>query len=206
MLKIGITTVIIITIVFIFQNSNNNNAQVEQNMLLSNENRVELNEDIESIYKYDVDKGEIENEAEDEDENEDVLISTEKINLYDLDGKGKNYSFTYKGTSYTATYSKDNWHIVDSYKITDKKDIAIICQALIEVHPIHGRDMLSYRTVEDMVYEWTQHNIAYYILPEDNKWRKNAKDVDLDPADQGRSLAEMYESRTGKKFNIMDIK
>ena len=139
-------------------------------------------------------------------ENTSVLSYTEDINLRDLDGKKSNYLFTYKNQDYSAKYTKDNWHIKDSYKITDAKDIGIICQALIEVHTIHGKDLKSYRKVDDLVYEWQQHNLAYNLLPEDNPWRENAKDVDLDPADQGRSLKELYESRTGKEFNINDLR
>ena len=84
-------------------------------------------------------------------------------------------------------------------------DIIIICQALLDIYPIHGRDMQSIRTAEDMALEWLQHNIAYELLPEDNPWREHAKDVDLNPADQGRTLEEMYEARTGEKFNLGKI-
>ena len=139
-------------------------------------------------------------------ENTSVLSSTEDINLRDLDGKKSNYLFTYKNQDYSAKYTKDNWHIKDSYKITDEKDIGIICQALIEVHPIHGKDLKSYRKVDDLVYEWQQHNLAYNLLPDDNSWKEHAKDVDLDPADQGRSLAEIYEARTGSKLDINKLK
>ena len=139
-------------------------------------------------------------------ENTSVLSYTEDINLRDLDGKKSNYLFTYKNQDYSAKYTKDNWHIKDSYKITDAKDIGIICQALIEVHPIHGKDLKSYRKVDDLVYEWQQHNLAYNLLPDDNSWKEHAKDVDLDPADQGRSLAEIYEARTGSKLDINKLK
>lgn len=135
-----------------------------------------------------------------------VLSSTKDINLRDLDGKKTNYSFTYKNQDFSAKYTKDNWHIKNSYKITNAKDIGIICQALIEVHPIHGKDMKSYRTVDDLVYEWQQHNLAYNILPDDNSWKEHAKDVDLNPADQGKSLAEIYEARTGNKLDIKMLK
>lgn len=131
-------------------------------------------------------------------ESENVLTSIQEINLHDVNGKGTNYIFTYKDVSYSAIYTKDNWHIVDSYKITNEKDMAIICQALIDIHPIHGKDKISFRTAEDLVYEWVQHNLAYNLLPEDNKWKTNAKDVDLNPEDQGKSLKEMYETRNGK--------
>ena len=77
-----------------------------------------------------------------------------------------------------------------------------ICQALIDIHPIHGSDMISYRTSDDMVYEWLQHNFAYSVLPDDNLWKNNAKNVDFDPQDQGKSIKEIYEDRTGKKFDF----
>lgn len=124
-----------------------------------------------------------------------ALKSTKDIQLFDVDGNSKNYEFKYNNETYTAEYTKDNWHINNSYKITDEQDIIIICQALIDEHKIHGKDMVSYRTAEDMAYEWLQHNTAYELLPEDNSWKNNAKDVDLDPADQGRGLIDMYNAR-----------
>ena len=66
--------------------------------------------------------------------------------------------------------------------------------------------MKSYRTIDDLVYEWQQHNLAYELLPDDNSWRSHAKDVDLDPADQGKSLTEIYEARTGSKLDINKLK
>lgn len=135
-----------------------------------------------------------------------VLKSTRDINLRDTDGKKTNYLFTYKNEDFTAIYTKDNWKIKNSYKITNGQDIAYICKALIDVHPIHGKDMKSYRTVDDLVYEWQQHNLAYNLLPDDNSWKSHAKDVDLDPDDQGKSIAEIYEARTGSKLDIRKLK
>ena len=135
-----------------------------------------------------------------------LLSSTADIDLHDIDGNKTNYVFTYKNTQFSAKYTKDNWHINDSYKITNQKDLEIICQALIDVHPIHGKDMKSYRTVDDLVYEWQQHNLAYSILPDDNVWKEHAKNVDLDPEDQGRSLEELYEARTGSKLDVNKLK
>lgn len=137
---------------------------------------------------------------------ESVLSTTKDINLRDLDGNKTNYIFTYNNENFSAKYTKDNWHIEDSYKITNAKDIGLICQALIDVHPIHGKDMKSYRTVDDLVYEWQQHNLAYTILPDDNSWKEHAKDVDLNPDDQGKSLEEMYEDRTGNELDIEKLK
>ena len=121
-----------------------------------------------------------------------------------MDGAGTNYAFTYKGEEFRVQYYYDNWTIFDSYKITNKRDMKKICQALIDIHPIHGKDYESYRTAEDMAYEWKQHNLAYKYLPEDNGWRPNAANVDFDPEDQGRSFEEIYEDRTGQEFDLKE--
>ena len=140
-----------------------------------------------------------------EPENVGTLSSVEDIGLRAVDGSGKNYAFSYNQEEFSARYTPDNWKIVDSYKITDTDDIIIICQALSDVHSVHGRDMESFRTPEDMAFEWLQHNIAYAFLPDDSPWKRNAKDVDLNPADQGKTFEEMYEDKTGKKFRIEDF-
>jgi hypothetical protein len=134
-----------------------------------------------------------------------ILTSTADIGLTDSDGKGKNYVFTYGDSSYTAIYWDDHWKIMDSYLIGNSNDMIIICQALIDLHPIHGADHESYRTADDMAYEWLQHNIAYEFLPEDNVWRQKSKDVDFNPDDQGKSFIEIYEQRTGKEFKWSDV-
>ena len=134
-------------------------------------------------------------------------IQEATINLK-LKQKGKNkeiYLFEYRNNTYEAIYTPDNWQIINSYQIRNQNDIMSICKALIEIHPIHGKDMKSYRKIEDLTEEWLEHNLIYDLLPDDNKWKNNVKDVDLDPKDQGRSLEELYESRTGKKLNIDDI-
>ena len=134
-----------------------------------------------------------------------ILTSTADIGLTDSDGKGKNYVFTYGDSIYNAIYWDDHWKIMDSYLIGNSNDMIIICQALIDLHPIHGADHESYRTADDMAYEWLQHNIAYEFLPEDNVWRQKSKDVDFNPDDQGKSFIEIYEQRTGKEFKWSDI-
>ena len=133
------------------------------------------------------------------------LSSVGDIGLHAVDETGKNYAFSYHQEEFSARYAPDNWKIVDSYKITDTDDILIICQALSDVHPVHGRDMESFRTPEDMAFEWLQHNIAYAFLPDDSPWKRSAKDVDLNPADQNKTFEEMYEDKTGKKFRIEDF-
>ena len=145
---------------------------------------------------------EAEEETSAEPEESGKLSSVEDIGLHAVDETGKNYAFSYHQEEFSARYTPDNWKIFDSYKITDTDDIVIICQALSEAHPVHGRDMESFRTPEDMAFEWLQHNIAYAFLPDDSPWKRSAKDVDLNPADQGKTFEEMYEDRTGKKFRI----
>ena len=134
-----------------------------------------------------------------------ILSDPSDINLRDTDGNGKNYLFTYDGEDFSVVYTTDNWKIYDSYKINNTEDMTIICEALISVHQIHGSDMESYRTAEDMAYEWLQHNIAYQFLPDESPWKVHAQNVDLDPKDQGKSFSEIYEDRTGKEFNLKDF-
>ena len=134
-----------------------------------------------------------------------ILSSTEDINLTDTDGNGKTYVFTYDGEEFSAVYRADNWKIVDSYKINNSADMTIICQALIDVHQVHGKDMVSYRTADDMVYEWEIHNVAYAYLSDDETLSAKARDVDFNPEDQGRTLEEIYYARTGKHLSISDF-
>lgn len=134
-----------------------------------------------------------------------LLTSTADINLTSADGGIKNYTFVYDGETYKAKHTADHWTIYDSYKINSKSDMMIICQALIDLYPVHGSDMVSYRTAEDMTFEWQQHNIGYIFLGEKSEWASHLKDVDFDPADQGKSFDEIYKDRTGKEFKFSDF-
>ncbi len=147
-----------------------------------------------------------ESEAEDPAEGEEQTMSAdaEDINLRDTDGGGWSYLFTYKGEDFTAIYTYDNWCVYDSYKITSSRAMKKICQALIDEHPVHGSDYESFRTAKDMAYEWKQHNIAHSVLPDDNPWKTTTGNVDFDPEDQGKSVQELYEDRTGEEFNFSD--
>ena len=150
-------------------------------------------------------EGTEETETQDEEDGSDEEASSDSdLNLHDVDGGGWNYAFTYKGEEFRTIYQYDCWTIYDSYKITSKRAQKRICQALIDIHPVHGRDLESYRTADDMAYEWRQHNIAYKYLPEDNAWRTHAANVDLDPQDQGRTIEEIYEDRTGQEINLTE--
>ncbi len=131
------------------------------------------------------------------------LSSPDDIKLRSDDGNS--YYFTYQDEDFYTEYYDDVWTIYNSYKITNSHDIKIICQALADEHPIHGKDMESYRTPSDMAFEWEQHNLAYQQLPEDNSWRESAKNVDIDPQDQGKTFKEIYEDRTGQEITIDDV-
>jgi len=131
-----------------------------------------------------------------------ILKSAADIELTDTDGNGKNYHFYYAGDDFTAIYTPDNWKVKDSYRVHSEADMIIICQALIDEHPVHGKDLVSYRTAEDMAYEWQIHNMGYAFFTDDENLRNKAKDVDFDPKDQGLTIEEFYESRTGKEFDV----
>ena len=131
-----------------------------------------------------------------------LLTSTEDVVLVPTDDYAMGYVFEYGCEQFTAYFDTYSWRVYDSYKITNHNDIVIICQALINEHPVYGSDWESFRTADDMAYEWEQHSLAYNLLPEDNHWREDAKDVDLDPDDQGKSFPEIYESRTGQKLDL----
>ena len=127
------------------------------------------------------------------------------INLRAVDETGANYVFDYAGEEFLASYQPDVWTIYDSYRVTDHGDILQICQALIDEHPIHGSNFESFRTAEDMAFEWEQHNVVYASLSEDNEWRSSVRDVDLDPEDQGKTFLQIYEDRTGRKLDPADL-
>ncbi len=136
-------------------------------------------------------------------ETESIITSAADLKFHET-GSGK-YSFTYGGDDYSATYTTDHWTIKDSYKINNEHDMTIICQTLIDEHPVHGADMVSYRTADDMVYEWFQHNLIYEVLPSDSQWISHAKDVDFDPKDQNKTFEEIYKDRTGKELTFDEI-
>jgi len=124
-----------------------------------------------------------------------LLGSAAELNLKTDDDL--HYSFDYGGLRFEAVFtpSSDNWKIIDSYKIQNHDDMLIICRTLSEAHPIHTADGSGFRTAEDMVYEWEQHNLAWALLPEDSGWKNNAKDVDINPEDQGKNIIDFYNDR-----------
>ena len=134
-----------------------------------------------------------------------LLSSAEDLNIAPVGDKDGYYSFTYDGRECTAIHTTDHWRIIDSYEINSEADMLIICQALIDLHQIHGKDMVSYRTADDMVYEWEVHNLAYFLVEDDDPMKERLKDVDFDPKDQGCTFDEIYYNHTGKELDLSDI-
>ena len=124
-----------------------------------------------------------------------ALCSVDDLGLNTEDGS--TYTFTYQGEVYQAVYRTDNWKIRNSYRITNSADMVIICRALSDIHPIPNAKGTGNRTPEDLAFEWEQHNLAYTLLPEGHKWKDNARDVDLNPEDQGKTLLDFAKERNG---------
>ena len=139
---------------------------------------------------------------------DEVLSNIDFDSTNDIDlrtDNGYDYTFTYHGEDFRVLYQARSWKIYDSWKIMNPFDILHICTVLSEEHPVPSRDYTSWRTPSDMAYEWVQHNLAYLELPEGNAFRNNAKNVDLDPRDQGRTFQEFYQDRTGKDVDSSEL-
>lgn len=72
------------------------------------------------------------------------------------------------------TYSKDNTHIEDSYKLTDRKMIAKEVDIIREERYIRRYPVT--RTKESYINEWVAHNKLY----ERNYKVDHTKDVDIE--------------------------
>ena len=108
------------------------------------------------------------------------------------DYDAERYFFTYGDEKYNATYtpySGGDWKVIDSYKITNRADIVMICEELSKLHRIEGR-ITQYRTAKDMADEWEIHNRGYAVAMNYGMDIAVArlKDVDMDKKDQGKSF------------------
>ncbi len=124
-----------------------------------------------------------------------ILSSAEDIALTTEDGT--NYRFSYGDLSFTAIFRNNTWQIRDSYRIENHEDLVLICQALSDAHPVPDKTYTGVRSAEDLAYEWEQHNLAFAVLPEGASWKENARHVDLNPEDQGKTLTDFLKERTG---------
>lgn len=124
-----------------------------------------------------------------------ILTSPADIMLNCPSGDKHNYVFTYMRKEYTAIYTPDNWKIVDSFDINNPDDQIVICEALKNEHPIHSANYQSWRTAEDMAYEWAQHNLAYSMLSDTSPLIEDAKDVDINPSGQNKDILDFLSDR-----------
>ena len=94
------------------------------------------------------------------------------------------------------------WKIFDSYLITNRKDIYKICEALYSLHKVPTANGSSeYRTIDDMVYEWEEHNKGYLYskkVPFSTLRQMGieaTKDVDINPGDQNKNVYQLMWER-----------
>ncbi|MBR4530604.1 MAG: hypothetical protein IKO80_10065 [Lachnospiraceae bacterium] len=127
------------------------------------------------------------------------LIEDFEIPLTKGAEEGK-YTFSCGDQEYSAVYTKDHWKIIDSCGILSTRDMRVICDALISEHPVHGSDKASFRSAQDMAFEWLQHNQVCELITTENPMYAAVKDVDFDPADQGRTYMELIADRLGVRI------
>ena len=102
--------------------------------------------------------------------------------------KNKNLFYTVvkyklKNTSVYCYITLDYISIIDSFKITDEKDMLEILNNLLKDYHWYRKT----RTIEDMIYEWKAHNILYdkYLF------RKHTRNVDFE-VKQNKFLKYLY--------------
>ena len=109
-----------------------------------------------------------------------------------------------EGTKINATWneSDQSWKIKDSYLITNEKDMYKFCEILYNCHKVPtALNSNEYRTVDDMVYEWEEHNKGYLYskrLPNSdlkNRGLDATMHVDINPGDQGKNVYQLMWER-----------
>ena len=131
-------------------------------------------------------------------------ILDENLELEGTEDMYESYSINYGSDVLTAIYEDEEWQIIDSYKVKSCADMELICEKLNEIHTIPASESSQEKTREpkDMTFEWLQHNMIYDILPDDSEWKESTKHVNLNAADQGKTYIEIYEGRTGERFDM----
>ena len=124
------------------------------------------------------------------------------VNFDSSDDYADNYSFTYGDETFLVHYTPylgGDWKIVDSFKITNRADMVIICEKLLKINQVEGR-ITQYRTAKDMADEWEIHNQGYKIAKSLSMASavERLKDVDLDKKDQGKTFDDFLAEFLGK--------
>ena len=132
-----------------------------------------------------------------------TLSETDFILNYDgSDDYADNYSFEYGEQTFTAHYTPylgGDWKVVDSYRITNRADMIIICEQLLRENKVQGR-ITQYRTAKDMADEWEIHNKGYTLAAALGMTSavSRLKDVDMDKKDQGKSFDDFVAEFLGR--------
>ena len=118
------------------------------------------------------------------------------------DDYADNYSFIYGDETFTAHYTPylgGDWKIVDSYRITDRGDMVVICEALLKENKVSGR-ITRFRTAKDMADEWVIHDQGYTLAKAYSMTDavRRLKDVDMDKKDQGKTFGDFLNEFLGK--------
>ena len=117
---------------------------------------------------------------------------------------GIDYVIDPDGLEVHAKWEKDeeSWKIYNSYLINNENDMYKICTALYNEHPVPiAKNSTEYRTIDDMVYEWQEHNKGYLYskrLPDGelkNMGVEATMHVDINPGDQGKSVYQLMWER-----------
>jgi len=142
-----------------------------------------------------------ENEIIDQEVIQEVVVNENDNDIVIHSVDGYEYTFNYHGEDFYVYKDYENWRIIDSYKIDNTNDMKDIITALINIYPIPSKDYNSYRSVEDMLQEWEIHNFAYNMLPDDSEYKNRVKDVDFNPADEGKTLEDYFKEYTGIDYS-----
>ncbi len=117
---------------------------------------------------------------------------------------GIDYVIDSDGLEVHAKWDKDeeSWKIYNSYLINNEDDMEKICTALYNLHPVPtAKNSTEYRTIDDMVYEWQEHNKGYLYskrLPDGklkNMGVEATMHVDINPGDQGKNVYQLMWER-----------
>ena len=118
------------------------------------------------------------------------------------DNGDDSYTFNYGGETFSAVFTPyigGDWKIYDSYKITNRADMVIICEKLLAVNKVEGR-ITPCRTAKDMADEWEIHNRGYSLAKSFSMTSaaERLKDVDMDKKDQGKTFDDFLAEFLGR--------
>ena len=88
-------------------------------------------------------------------------------------------------------HHEPNMQIIDSYKITKKKQRDEIVQLMVDYNTANPVDPAWTRTKSSLLKEWRIHNIAYRFRIQP----KSTKDCDFDNGDEGKGLWDFIVER-----------